>query len=1239
MDSAGRPADLIWLVDYWSRNSRFGSYEQMLETSVTERLKEPNPQRGRADELAPDRAMAALERVGAALTFGHRSEISVPDSDFAFRSSESQAFDLQAILPDFTQGECRQLLRLPVFDAATYGRVRLHNDNQGVMRSYLAARWIKRRLEGNCPRSAIYELLFTETYGKMLVRPSVHQTVAWLSIWDADVAREVLDRDPQLLLSAGDPSSLSVKTREEVLSRVVEATVTSGYRFSQYPREALKRIALPDMARVIERLWDQHKPNAEVRHLLLLLIEHGRLKDCVHIAKESVWGGFTDPYTQVFAGRALLATANAQLLGQYAELVRSNVENMRGITVMDALEKLFPSRLSVDELLSIFGALSPAQRDESYGMQIHGPRLVERVTRRGDLEQLLSGLLDLMGERPAAQIYAETAAEKAYEPAIEQACHQLLTMISQEEAPKIVLDVALRLAADQRYRQGRNFNRVLKELHSSAARRRLALWRAAEKLSGHPLAQKSPVSNLLQVEVLGWPAGLVYEDLDWLIEDIKTRATDSMRSLAVDAAMRLWRDNGQSASGLDRIKAAANANPAALDLVETWLTPPVTSPEMQRLLEENEKLTQEHARRQAERDQSWRDFIDHLKANPKQLLTLPPPTSESVDGRLFGLWQLVSSETASTNRYAVDDISFLEPTLGRELTQTFQAALIAFWRQRKPTLESEREANKRNMVNSVDCMGLVGASLEAKNKHQWATRLNSEEAIRAAQYATIEINGFPVWFESLAHVWPQQVGDVLMQEVRSQLTDPAPEPYHGILDDLVQTSPEIGALVTRHLPEELRARPELTARYLSLILDIVTRHLTDDSSKSDFTQFALDRFESATNEEVQALYLGAAFSSGPVEAAEALTAKLDRIDASSQASLGKILLPRIFGNHGMSRGAKAPELPFEVLERLVYVAYRIVRPDEDNNRPSGVAYSSDGRDFAESARGAAFNQLCNTPGYKTFLAVEKMASTPGFPIDSEHLRRLALSRALHDSERAAWPPREACELEQQFDLSPRTPSDLRSLVMSRFNEIQHDLLHADFSQGATVKSLPNEREVQKWVASELKSRKGRAYSLEREPHVVDEKEPDIRLHSTATDARLPVEIKVAESWTLKQLDEALSNQLCGKYMRERGDTHGILLVVHQEPRSEGWEDDTGRMLNFAQVVTHLQKMADGIAGTSHEAPWAAIAVIDVSSVPLKRRKAGSKKMSAKKTTGRKSLGRKAKSKRAGVKNRLRAKRT
>ena len=61
------------------------------------------------------------------------------------------------------------------------------------------------------------------------------------------------------------------------------------------------------------------------------------------------------------------------------------------------------------------------------------------------------------------------------------------------------------------------------------------------------------------------------------------------------------------------------------------------------------------------------------------------------------------------------------------------------------------------------------------------------------------------------------------------------------------------------------------------------------------------------------------------------------------------------------------------------------------------------------------------------------------------------------------------------------------------------------------------------MANELRNRQGRAYSVEREPHVVDEKEPDIRLRAKASDASLPIEVKVPESWSLAELEEALTD--------------------------------------------------------------------------------------------------------------------
>ena len=55
----------------------------------------------------------------------------------------------------------------------------------------------------------------------------------------------------------------------------------------------------------------------------------------------------------------------------------------------------------------------------------------------------------------------------------------------------------------------------------------------------------------------------------------------------------------------------------------------------------------------------------------------------------------------------------------------------------------------------------------------------------------------------------------------------------------------------------------------------------------------------------------------------------------------------------------------------------------------------------------------------------------------------------------------------------------------------------------------------------MRLKQGRSYSVDREVHVADEKEPDVRLSAKATDANVPIEVKVAESWTLPELESAL----------------------------------------------------------------------------------------------------------------------
>jgi len=1188
---AARPLDLLWLVDYWRRSGRVGTLADMLDTSLTERLREPSPQRYRHDEIPTTRAMDALERIGTALAFGRRDKIIIPDSQFDLRPAAPE-FDLAAILPDWSPEHRQRLLSRAVFDPATFGHARLHNDNQGVVRSYLAARWLRRRHQANASVADIFQLLFATTYGIDVVRPSMTQTAAWLSIWDEDVAREVVARDPRLLLQNGDPASLSLATRAAALKRAIEQIVATGDGLGFFERRSLRRLSTPDMVACIRSLWEAHKATENARLLLLLMIEIGRLDACLDIALEAVFGSFSERYPLIYGVGALVAVADDTQFRRLRNLVKTDAAKLPGQFLWTAFGRLVPQYISVNELLGILGELSVEQRDEHYGLQIHGPELVARLTSRADVERLLAGFMSLMGPPAPPGTYQETEAEKALTPGVAAAARKLLELALPNESPEDAIDAALRLGEDRRQR-GRNAD-LEAALQTSAARRRAAFWRAAERFTGHPMLFGMPLRNISQMEVLGWSPGLRREDLDWILSDLQAHTCEDARLLALNAALSMWRDSDKSDAILARIRPLADSNAATRDYLNAFLSPRPISEEDLRQTRELKAMRQQREAESAERDRGWAKFVDDLRANPEQLRQLPAPSPENVDGRLLDLWRLLSSALGDINRYAIDDVTALEPMIGSDLTAAFRDALIGFWRQWRPQLVSEHAADKRNTIRMVDCMGIAAVSVDAKATPDWPSSLTSSDATRAAQYATLEINGFPPWFGALAAAWPREVADVLMAEVRSQISVVGNPPTHGILQDLVYGPQEVAAAVFEPLLEELQREPGFPPALLSPVLEILSRGMASDDAKGRLAALALKRFGSSPDEEAAAVYLSAAFVTDPVSATEALTARLDFLDQGAQTRLGQWLLPRLFGPFG--RRDNPLQLPFEVLERLIVVAFRTIRVDQDTVRPSGVVYSSDDRDRAQDARSNAFSQFANTPGRATFIALNRWAELKDFPVGPRRLRGLAFARAAQDSEHAPWLPSEAYALEQHFELAPTTPADLREVAARRLSDIQHALLHGDFAQGRTVKNLANETEVQKWVATELRNRQGRAYSVEREPHVVDEKEPDIRLRAKASDASVPIEVKVPESWSLAKLEEALRDQLAGRYLRAQDGKYGILLLVHQQTRPRGWAAADGSFLTFEQVVAHLRKIADETAGSTHDAPQAFIEVIDVSQV-------------------------------------------
>ena len=1191
---ARRPLDLDWLVQFWITNNRLGSLAEMLANSLVERLQETNLGRARRDPLTAERAMAALERVGAALVFCRKATIAIPDSEVVL-SDNNRPLDLADVLPDLGADQRSRLLNRPVFDPATFGRARLHNDNQAVVRAYLAARWLHRLRRANLSQRALFSLLFAQTYGIKLVKPSLQETAAWLSLWDDDVAQEVIRRAPHLLLTAGDPATLSAVNRASALTQLIKRIVSNDETVPMLDPDSVKRFSRPDLSPAVRALWEEHKTHEAAESLLLRIIWFGQLADCADLAAEAAFDDSGTRYRKIMGGRALLATGNDSLKRRYAERLVSHCAALPPTAVWDAVDTLFPATVAVDELLTIIRQMDLTDRDGGVGFEWQSPKLIAKLTDKTALERLLAGLMDVLGPDNTRIGHRPTDRERALLSAINVASYRSLAG-GPDEVPDVVIDAVVRASRLQRYGAGDPWKRTgnaADELRRTPERRRKTFWRVAETARSHPYLMGSFLEGPWQMALVGWTPPSDLSDVGWLIEDTPRRTAENERKLGTNTLLAIWRDAGRPDDLRTRIEAVARADAVMSATFDAWMNPPPPNPELEESERQLRELQERNAAEQENSERSWIEFVEGLKADPDQLRHLRPATSEGVDPRLYYLWQLLQSATRSITAYGIDTVAAVVPILGEPLAEALRDGLIAHWRTWEPRSKSAREPSQRNSMSSLDAMGMAGVALDAATRPNWANTLDANLARRAAVYATLEIGAFGKWVASLSARWPQQVRDVVLREIQFELDNPATSTAFGVLGDLARADDATVRLLANPLLAELDRRANLPVAFLQPLLAAITRG-GDTQDQQQLHAVALDRFASATDPQVASPYLGACFDVDAKSATDALLHKLDALDASEQTKLVQHVLPQIFGDRFSDR--LPPELAFGDLERLVLIAYKTIRVEEDNYRPSGEAYSPDDRDRAEGARSAAFNRFASMPGRATFNALPRLSKQKGFPIPAHRLRELARQRAEQDSETAPWPPGEAVAFETTFQLVPQTPLDLQRLLFDRFDDWQHQLLNRDFAQGGTLASLAHESDVQNWVADRLRSEQGRSYSIEREPHVVDEKEPDIRARSPATDASVPIEIKVAETWTLKELEAALTKQLCGRYLRAREGKHGILLLVHQKPRPRGWPNArTGRNLTFEQVIAHLRAMAERISGKSPDDPQPVAAAIDVSS--------------------------------------------
>ena len=146
--------------------------------------------------------------------------------------------------------------------------------------------------------------------------------------------------------------------------------------------------------------------------------------------------------------------------------------------------------------------------------------------------------------------------------------------------------------------------------------------------------------------------------------------------------------------------------------------------------------------------------------------------------------------------------------------------------------------------------------------------------------------------------------------------------------------------------------------------------------------------------------------------------------------------------------------------------------------------------------------------------------------------------------------------------------------MRRVRQLKDDLEDADFRRREGLPTDGYEDRLQEWLGHYFQDRASDQYVVYREPVVAHGKKPDLRLE-TPSYPSTSIEVKWADDWSYKELSEALSDQLVGRYMRARRSQHGVLLLGWRGKKRR-WKAPDGTWVAFPELVDRLNGEATTI---------------------------------------------------------------
>lgn len=1163
-DLATRPLDLVELAQYWREHGNISSKLAVLEWAVRLRLRETSEKKRGKDNLSLDRATEGARRIAAAMTLGKKRFIAWP-GEHAALGNDQVALAPAAVLTDWSAADQKLLMSRAIFDPASNGRVRFHNREVQEM---LAADWFLEQIEKGLPVISVWQLLSEEKYGKTRIRPTLRPIAAWLAQKNSRIRTKLIEVAPEALIEYGDPGGMALPVKISVLDKFAKIYAGRDDGGVSIDIRQVRWLAEPGLAPKIRELWRLNADGGEIRELLLRLVWVGGIAECTDIALEAATQ-LNHSYQASLGARAIEVCGSDEQKKKLRTYIVRNRRRYHNNTLPVALLAARSYLTKQDIVKLATDAPLPARNVVHSGI---GHALSELFKSHGCPEPnaVIRELFSLLQKKPQKGTWSQKY-RHLRSPLLELLAWQASALDDKpfpKDIAKIIRTVAIKTKHSGDYQINESYKGYSEAIRSSQIVNRqqlhLAIANSIEKGFGAWSFRQG-----LSFDAI-WE--LSEKSFSWVVQDLSKKKAFAYRERLLNAAYGIFERNGSTPAQLKQIRKALADSKKLQRTLETLINPPPREKTDWEIKEEQQKqiYQQREITQKTNISNSWLDFRDRLRDDPRAFQT-NPAFGDLCDFRRWLGWSCGHDVEQQSNWRS------LEPAFGAAVAAIARDAIVTVWREYDPI----KLFRQSKITNGLE-VGRLGLEIEAQETQDWPGTLGQSDVARATRYLMCDIGDVSRTANLLWTARPEDVERQLEDEIKYEFRRKEGDNRPRFIGRFAWAEEPLRSIFANWLIDVMQEMKPASVRSLSDSLHVISG--ANQINKDQLLAAAQKHFSSskklAHRVRWLAVWLGVEADSGVT----ALQAWLDAQRTREKKDTIVILLfSYMFEDRHYSLGSKLQDIKkLNPLTQLVRLAYQHIRREEDIEHEG--SYSPGDRDRAQDARNAVLNMFLDIRGEETVRTLLSLRDEVGFEWSHERFEVLADRCAMRDTDIEPWSAQQVVEFCKTREKPPRSVGELAGVVMERLIDIQDEIENGQFSNKAQLrqdhinwpKNKHDERVVQLGIAKELNVKRGDVYSPVREEEQEDRNEPDITIHRPGLPHHIPIEIKIADSWSYNQLVQTIELQIIQKYLKPAAATHGFMVITWHGKRKEWRPGGERKPLNFLDLVEDLKQQAIAI---------------------------------------------------------------